>query len=127
MEREIEREKVQMKPPQYLYDRASMYVDRGATDNSQKVRLGKTTIKWQCNAADATAFYFAKSRLDCSLTSLTPYGAPEIFCQKTGNVYSFFPSISYYFHIPKYFLIFFLTLEKIGIDKKVICYHNISN
>ena len=22
---------------------------------------------------------------------------------------------------------FFLTLEKIGIDKKVICYHNISN
>ena len=27
----------------------------------------------------------------------------------------------------KIFLIFFLTLEKIGIDEKVICYHNISN
>ena len=38
-----------------------------------------------------------------------------------------FPSISSYFHIPKIFSIFFLTLEKIGIDEKVICYHNISN
>ena len=27
----------------------------------------------------------------------------------------------------KIFSIFFLTLEKIGIDEKVICYHNISN
>ena len=27
----------------------------------------------------------------------------------------------------KFFTIFFLTLEKIGIDEKVICYHNISN
>ena len=27
----------------------------------------------------------------------------------------------------KFFKIFFLTQEKIGIDKKVICYHNISN
>ena len=27
----------------------------------------------------------------------------------------------------KFFSIFFLTLEKIGIDEKVICYHNISN
>ena len=26
-----------------------------------------------------------------------------------------------------FFSIFFLTLEKIGIDEKVICYHNISN
>ena len=26
-----------------------------------------------------------------------------------------------------FFYIFFLTLEKIGIDEKVICYHNISN
>ena len=41
--------------------------------------------------------------------------------------YELFPSISYYFHIPKNFLISFLTREKIGIDKKVICYHNISN
>ena len=35
-----------------------------------------------------------------------------------------FPIIS----IPqKFFSFFFLTLEKIGIDEKVICYHNISN
>ena len=27
----------------------------------------------------------------------------------------------------KFLIIFFLTLEKIGIDEKVICYHNISN
>ena len=27
----------------------------------------------------------------------------------------------------KFFSFFFLTLEKIGIDEKVICYHNISN
>ena len=38
-----------------------------------------------------------------------------------------FPSISYYFHIPKIFLIFFPHTGKIGIDEKVICYHNISN
>ena len=39
----------------------------------------------------------------------------------------YFPSISYYFHMPKNFLIFFPHTGKIGIDKKVICYHNISN
>ena len=41
-----------------------------------------------------------------------------------------FPSISYYFYIPKIFdyLEFHCpTEEKIGIDEKVICYHNISN
>ena len=38
-----------------------------------------------------------------------------------------FPSISYYFHIPKIFLNFFPHTGKIGIDEKVICYHNISN
>ena len=41
-----------------------------------------------------------------------------------------FPSISYYFYIPKNFdyLEFHCpTEEKIGIDEKVICYHNISN
>ena len=27
----------------------------------------------------------------------------------------------------KFFSFFFLALEKIGIDEKVICYHNISN
>ena len=51
------------------------------------------------------------------------------------NPYSFtdnqyFLSISYYFHIPKIFdyLEFHCPkLEKIGIDEKAICYHNISN
>ena len=38
-----------------------------------------------------------------------------------------FPYISYYFHIPKIFDYLFYSLEKIGIDEKVICYHNISN
>ena len=38
-----------------------------------------------------------------------------------------FPHISYYFHIPKIFDYFYYSLEKIGIDEKVICYHNISN
>ena len=41
-----------------------------------------------------------------------------------------FPSISYHFYIPKKFdyLEFHCpTEEKIGIDEKVICYHNISN
>ena len=41
--------------------------------------------------------------------------------------YMYFPPISYYNSISqKNLSIFFLTLEKIGIDKKVICYHNIS-
>ena len=45
-----------------------------------------------------------------------------------GN--TFFPSISYYFHIPKIFdyLEFHCPkLDTLGIDKKVVCYHNISN
>ena len=57
------------------------------------------------------------------------------FCTFPGNMQQqyidtykdFFPSISYYFHIPKFFLIFFPHTGKIGIDEKVICYHNISN
>ena len=43
------------------------------------------------------------------------------------NMKKYFPYISYYFHIPKIFNYFFYSLEKIGIDEKVICYHNISN
>ena len=31
------------------------------------------------------------------------------------------------FPYPKNFWLFFYSLEKIGIDEKVICYHNISN
>ena len=42
-----------------------------------------------------------------------------------GNMlFRLFPIISI---SQKFFSIFFLTLEKIGIDEKVICYHNISN
>ena len=40
------------------------------------------------------------------------------------SIFRLFPIISI---SQNFFLIFFLTLEKIGIDKKVICYHNISN
>ena len=39
-------------------------------------------------------------------------------------IFRLFPIISI---SQKIFSIFFLTLEKIGIDEKVICYHNISN
>ena len=40
------------------------------------------------------------------------------------DIFRLFPIISI---SQKFFSIFFLTLEKIGIDEKVICYHNISN
>ena len=43
---------------------------------------------------------------------------------------NYFPSISYYFHMAKFFDYLDShcpTLEKIGTDEKVICYHNISN
>ena len=39
-------------------------------------------------------------------------------------IFRLFPIISI---SQNFFSIFFLTLEKIGIDEKVICYHNISN
>ena len=42
----------------------------------------------------------------------------------TTNIFRLFPIISI---SQNFFLFFFLTLEKIGIDEKVICYHNISN
>ena len=42
----------------------------------------------------------------------------------TKIIFCLFPIISI---SQKFLLIFFLTLEKIGIDKKVICCHNISN
>ena len=40
------------------------------------------------------------------------------------SIFRLFPIISI---SQKFFSFFFLTLEKIGIDEKVICYHNISN
>ena len=43
---------------------------------------------------------------------------------KESIKYRLFPIISI---SQKSFSIFFLTLEKIGIDEKVICYHNIFN
>ena len=41
-----------------------------------------------------------------------------------SDIFRLFPIISI---SQNFFSIFFLTLEKIGIDEKVICYHNISN
>ena len=43
---------------------------------------------------------------------------------KNHDIFRLFPIISI---SQKFFSFFFLTLEKIGIDEKVICYHNISN
>jgi hypothetical protein len=54
---------------------------RGATENHQEFKLGKTTKAWRRAAAAAALFYLKKSR-SCSilknqgLTSLTLYGAP---------------------------------------------------
>ena len=52
----------------------------------------------------------------------------QLPCIKTSaqnrSIFRLFPIISI---SQKIFSIFFLTLEKIGIDEKVICYHNISN
>ena len=46
------------------------------------------------------------------------------WAEEEKNIFRLFPIISI---SQKFFSIFFLTLEKIGIDEKVICYHNISN
>ena len=48
---------------------------------------------------------------------------PKMKVHRNKN-FRLFPIISI---SQKFFSIFFLTLEKIGIDEKVICYHNISN
>ena len=50
--------------------------------------------------------------------------ALQSFVMRSPNLFRLFPIISI---SQKFFSIFFHTLEKIGIDKKVICYHNISN
>ena len=44
--------------------------------------------------------------------------------QSVISIFRLFPIISI---CQNFFSFFFLTLEKIGIDEKVICYHNISN
>ena len=44
--------------------------------------------------------------------------------QDRKRIFRLFPIISI---SQNFFSFFFLTLEKIGIDEKVICYHNISN
>ena len=49
---------------------------------------------------------------------------PKTIFFVSNNFFRLFPIISI---SQKIFSIFFLTLEKIGIDEKVICYHSISN
>ena len=49
---------------------------------------------------------------------------PVVYFLTTKVLFRLFPIISI---SQKFLIIFFLTLEKIGIDEKVICYHNISN
>ena len=67
-----------------------------------------------------------------SIVSSNQGPIPEILAKKymlrIGRIekliFRLFPIIS---KSQKFFSIFFFTLEKIGIDEKVICYHNISN
>ena len=50
---------------------------------------------------------------------------PEKYFEDVAkSFFRLFPIISI---SQKFFSFFFLTLEKIGIDEKLICYHNISN
>ena len=48
-------------------------------------------------------------------------------CMLARGIYIFFRLFPIISISQEFFSIFFLTLEKIGIDEKVICYHNISN
>ena len=58
-------------------------------------------------------------REEISFTALPKFlGTAETY------IFRLFPIISI---SQKFFSFFFLKLEKIGIDEKVICYHNISN
>ena len=77
-------------------------------------------------------FYSIQYSFPFFLFSFSPHWCYDPFSSFFLVVFCFmsFPSISYYFHIPNFFLFFGISLsnlEKIGIDKKVICYHNISN
>ena len=73
---------------------------------------------------------YPKTGFYCNDESIAyPYRSISIhlvsfFRHLTKSFFRLFPIISI---SQKFFLIFFLTLEKIGIDEKVICYHNISN
>ena len=48
----------------------------------------------------------------------------KVYYEHKNVFFCLFPIISI---SQNFLIIFFLTLEKIGIDEKVICYHNISN
>ena len=63
------------------------------------------------------------SRVRINKCKTDPYILQNFQCT-TMFIFRLFPIISI---SQKFFSIFFLTLEKIGIDEKVICYHNISN
>ena len=61
---------------------------------------------------------------DLNATSQEPFPVKLLGKCFLNSIFRLFPIISI---SQKFFTIFFLTLEKIGIDEKVICYHNISN
>ena len=71
---------------------------------------------------------FVCQELKRCYTSYAFYASDHLCSMEGKNFHIFifrlFPIISI---SQKIFSIFFLTLEKIGIDEKVICYHNISN
>ena len=73
-----------------------------------------------------TLHYIAHCTVDYLLTfcliKIGEEGVREEEVRK--KLFRLFPIISL---SQKFLIIFFLTLEKIGIDEKVICYHNISN
>ena len=54
-------------------------------------------------------------------------GPTRLFIFRKGPTYTVFRLFPIISISQKFFSFFFLTLEKIGIDEKVICYHNISN
>ena len=79
--------------------------------------LNGNKLRWY---SDITPFLSAADRL-CGWTH---FCFLECWIQWNKLIFRLFPIISI---SQKFFSIFFLILEKIGIDEKVICYHNISN
>ena len=68
---------------------------------------------------------FEDMRVDSIPSYLEKHLLEEVLGEFGLNyLFRLFPIISV---SQKFFSFFFLTLEKIGIDEKVICYHNISN
>ena len=78
---------------------------------SKQKQFDVHSMYWTCNPTN---------------TQLSYWGTLTDTSDLTQNIAFFrlFPIISI---SQKFFSIFFLTLENIGIDEKVICYHNISN